>query len=58
MKNKIFFFFFFLLIYIQVGACAFISTTAGSFLGHLGAEIVSEDLKHNKQCNKSIIKEP
>jgi len=58
MKNKVFFFFFFLLIYIQVGACAFLSTTVGSFLGNLGAEIVSEELKHNKKCNKPIKKEP
>jgi hypothetical protein len=58
MKNNFFFFFFFLLIYIQVGGCVFISTTAGSFIGHLGAEIVAEELEHNTKCDKITKKEP
>ena len=58
MKNKFFFFFFFLLIYIQTGACAFVTTSAGSFLGNLGAEILSEELEHSEKCDKPIKKEP
>jgi hypothetical protein len=49
MKNKVFFFFFFLLIYIQTGACAFITTTAGSFLGNLGAELVIEEIEKDQK---------
>ena len=51
MKHKFFFFFFFLLIYIQTGACAFITTTAGSFLGNLGAELVMEEIEKDQKDN-------
>ena len=49
MKNKFFFLFFFLLIYTQTGACAFVVTTAGSFLGNLGAELVMEEIEEDQK---------
>ena len=49
MKNKFFFLCFFLLIYIQTGACAFITTTAGSFLGNLGAKLVMEEIEEGQK---------
>ena len=49
MKNKVFFFFFLLLIYIQTGACAFVVTTAGSFLGNLSADLVMEKIEKDQK---------
>ena len=49
MKNNFFFLFFFLLIYIQTGACAFVVTTAGSFLGNLSADLVMEKIEKDQK---------
>ena len=49
MKNKFFFLFFFLLIYTQTGACAFVVTTAGSFLGNLSADLVMEKIEKDQK---------
>jgi uncharacterized protein YceK len=49
--KKIFFFFFFF-IYIILNGCAFIITTAGSFVGNLGAEIAEKQLEKDTECGK------
>ena len=46
--KKLFFIFFGIIIYTQIG-CAFVSTTIGSFLGNLGAEIVMEEIEKNQK---------
>ena len=37
-----------LLLLTQVG-CSFVGTTAGSFIGNLGADIVEEKMKESKK---------
>tara|TARA_B100001964_G_C14005365_1_gene496886 strand:- start:485 stop:643 length:159 start_codon:yes stop_codon:yes gene_type:complete len=46
-----FFFFFFIYTYICTG-CALITTTAGSFVGNLGAEMVEKQLEKDTECGK------
>jgi hypothetical protein len=46
--KKLFFVFFGIIIYTQIG-CAFVSTTIGSFLGNLGAELVMEEIEEDQK---------
>ena len=46
--KKIFILFFGIMIYTQIG-CAFVSTTIGSFLGNLGAELVMEEFEKDQE---------
>tara|TARA_R100001244_G_scaffold56254_1_gene48004 strand:+ start:58 stop:234 length:177 start_codon:yes stop_codon:yes gene_type:complete len=48
--KKLFFIFFVIIVYTQIG-CAFVVTTAGSFLGNLGAELVMEELEEDQKNN-------
>jgi hypothetical protein len=46
--KKLFFVFFGIILYTQIG-CAFVSTTIGSFLGNLGAELVMEEIEKDQK---------
>ena len=48
--KKLFFIFFVIIFYTQIG-CAFVSTTIGSFLGNLGAELVMEEIEKDQKDN-------
>jgi len=46
--KKLFFLIFSIVLYTQIG-CAFVSTTIGSFLGNLGAELVMEKIEKDQE---------
>jgi len=48
--KKLFFIFFVIIVYTQIG-CAFVITTAGSFLGNLSADLVMEKIEKDQKDN-------
>jgi hypothetical protein len=48
--------FFLLLVFLSLNSCAFLTTAAGSLVGNVGADIISEKLDNNlkkaQQCGE------